>query len=149
MTGVDYEVESKATAYDAFSTFLTDCTGLCRFWSAFKIYSPIRDWDQVELVSYATGVDMDEKEVRKCARRARALVRAYNAILGERMKVDDLPEIIGFETVNRDNLSKLLEEANKEMGCNPEGIPTGEALEEIGLGYVAQELERRELHVLM
>ncbi|MBI2287593.1 MAG: hypothetical protein HYU83_01135 [Chloroflexi bacterium] len=145
VTEVDYEMESKVTAYDAFSTFLSDCNGFCRFWSAFKIYSPIRDWDQIKLVLYATGLDMDEKEVRKCARRARALIRAYNAILGERTKVDDLPNVIGFETVDHDKLSKVMEEANKEMGCNAEGFPTREALEELGLDYIAEELERREI----
>ena len=85
----------------------------------------------------------DEKEVKKCTRRAKALVRAYNAILGERNKLEDLPKIIGFENVDPNNVSKVMEEANKEMGCNAEGIPTREDLEEIGLNYVAEELERR------
>ncbi|MDP3879199.1 MAG: aldehyde ferredoxin oxidoreductase C-terminal domain-containing protein, partial [Dehalococcoidales bacterium] len=127
---------------------LADCLGFCIFWIGFKPFTPIRRWDEAELYSYATGVALDYAEVEKGTRRARALIRAYNAILGERMRADDLPAkffagIGPIPAMSRDALSKAIDSANKAMGYNVEGIPTREALEEIGLDYVAEELEQR------
>lgn len=100
-------------------------------------------WEHVALLKYATGLNLDEKEMEKYARRTKLLVRAYNSILGERMKADDLQE--QFFTGDYDKLVKMLEETNQLMGCSPEGIPTRKALEETGLEYVTRELERRRI----
>ncbi|MBI4188569.1 MAG: hypothetical protein HY529_05115 [Chloroflexi bacterium] len=127
---------------------LADCLGFCIFWIGFKPFTPIRRLDEVELVEYATGQDLNRTEVEKATRRARALIRSYNAILGERMRADDLPAKFfkGVGTIppmSHDGLSKAIERANTMMGYNVEGVPTREALEEIGLDDIAQELERR------
>ena len=127
---------------------LADCLGLCYLWLGFKPYTSIRTWDGAELLFYATGLDLDHAEVENAIRRARALIRAYNAILGERMRADDIPAkffdgVGSIPPLNRDDLSKAVEKGNTSMGYNTEGIPTKEALEKIGLDYVAQELEKR------
>ena len=128
---------------------LADCVGICYFWLGVKPHIPIREWDMAELFLLATGVNTDEDGVEKCVRRVRALNRAYNAILGERQKASDIPTKFFNDPagilppINRDDLSRVVAEANKAMGYTAEGIPTREALEEIDLGYVAEELERK------
>ncbi|MDP3879350.1 MAG: aldehyde ferredoxin oxidoreductase N-terminal domain-containing protein [Dehalococcoidales bacterium] len=128
---------------------LADCVGLCYFWSVARPDILIRDWDVAELLLLATGMNADADSIEKGVRRVRALTRAYNAILGERQRADDLPARFFHDPagilppVNRDEISKAIAETNKAMGYTAEGIPTREALEEIDLDYVAEELERR------
>ncbi|MBI2288336.1 MAG: hypothetical protein HYY41_03425 [Chloroflexi bacterium] len=129
---------------------VSDCLGLCIFWTGFKPFTPIRKWDMPELISYATGVEMSHEDMEKGFRRARALIRAYNTILGERMRADDLPGkffngVGPIPPISRDELSKRVAYGNELMGYTAEGIPTRESLEEIGLGDIAQELARRGL----
>ena len=64
------------------------------------------------------------------------------------MRADDIPAkffngVGSIPPLSRDDLSKAVEKGNTSMKYNPEGIPTRAALEEIDLGYVAQELEKR------
>ncbi|MBI2980142.1 MAG: aldehyde ferredoxin oxidoreductase C-terminal domain-containing protein [Chloroflexi bacterium] len=128
---------------------LSDCLGICYFWLGTHAHPPMRDLDQAQLALYATGMDTDEEGIKQCVRRARALIRAYNSILGERMTADDLPAKFFHDpagilpSVNRDDLSKAIEETNRIMGYTAEGIPTEKALHELGLDYVARELDRR------
>ncbi|MBI4188579.1 MAG: aldehyde ferredoxin oxidoreductase C-terminal domain-containing protein, partial [Chloroflexi bacterium] len=135
------ETLSKTVVYEAEDCDLADCSGLCHFTSTGRGSALTLPWEHVALLSYATGLDLDEKQARQYARRTKLLVRAYNSILGETMRAEDLQG--QFFTGDHDNLVKMLEETNKLMGCTPEGFPTREALEELDLDYVAEELERR------
>ncbi|MDP3878990.1 MAG: aldehyde ferredoxin oxidoreductase N-terminal domain-containing protein [Dehalococcoidales bacterium] len=140
-SGVNYEMMSKTIVHDAESGILADCLGLCHRWSGGRKYTRILDSDQAALFSYATGLELNDEEAKQCVRRVRAITRVYNVILGERMQAGDLPE--QFLSRDRDKLGQLLEDTNRLMGYDAEGIPTAETLAGLGLEYAARELERR------
>ncbi len=70
------------------------------------------------------------------------MVRAINARRGLRRK-DERPPADHWKKRFPEYESKLLDEYYKFKGWNNEGIPTKESLEELDLGYVAEDLERR------
>ncbi|MDP3878981.1 MAG: aldehyde ferredoxin oxidoreductase N-terminal domain-containing protein [Dehalococcoidales bacterium] len=135
------EMLSKTIAYDAEDCDLADCSGLCHFTTVGRGSALTLPREQMALLAYATGLDLDENKMGEYARRTRLILRAYNSILGERMRASDLQE--QFFSGDYDKLVKMLEETNRLMGCDPEGIPMREALAEAGLDFVAGELERR------
>lgn len=152
-TGGDWERMSKMLSRDRDEINLSDCTGVCTFWTDFAIWSPVKGWDQAALLSYATGMDMDEEEALWRASRGGALIRAYNAILGLRRKDDVAPEIFfrqpaspRFAPLDRTKFDRVVAEYYKLRGWNAEGIPTKEKLLELGLDFVAEELVSRGLY---
>ena len=150
-TGADYEGGCQAIAYDEETFTLTDVTGLCNFWSVFFPYPPINSRALIaDLISCATGMDIDETEVTKIARRTIAHVRAYNVRTGMGRKDDTVPRMFSQRTprppvkkLDPDTFNKWISRFYEIRGWNSEGIPTKETLEELGLDYVRQDLERR------
>ncbi|MBW1660294.1 MAG: aldehyde dehydrogenase, partial [Deltaproteobacteria bacterium] len=94
------------------------------------------------LVSYGTGLDIDEDGLWTIARRIRNLVRAINARRGLRRK-DEKPPEDHWKKRFPEYEAKLLDEYYKYKGWNKEGIPTKKTLETLGLGYVAEDLLKR------
>ena len=161
-TGGDYERNVKMASYDWDKGTLADCTGLCIFWTGFWPYAPIQVADQVNLISYATGMDVDENEIIKIAKRAAMLLRAYNVILGLRRKDDTIHEKWFKKPRDEERYSrgspnpperaldhrtfnKWIDEYYKIRGLNSEGIPLEEELDNLDLDYVIQELQQRGL----
>ena len=87
-TGGDWERLATMAAWDRDRITASDCTGICTFWSGFSVYPPIQVWDEAALVSYSTGVDVDQEEIMRIGRRTGLLFKAYNVILGQRKKDD-------------------------------------------------------------
>ncbi len=161
-TGSDYERNVKMISYDWDKGTLADCTGLCIFWTGFWPYLPIQVADQVNLIKHATGMDIDENEVMKIAKRTAMLLRAYNVILGLRRKDDTIHEKWFKEPRDEERyfrgssnppekaldhgmFNKWVDEYYKIRGLNSEGIPLEEELDNLDLNYVSQELKRRGL----
>jgi aldehyde:ferredoxin oxidoreductase len=146
----DYEKIVPFTSYDVDKNTLADCSGLCIFWTGFWRYNPINLNDHIKLISYATGIGIDETEAMKVAKRIGTLIRAYNVILGIRRKDDKIPEKYFQKTppppylqLDPDKFKQMIDEYYRLRGWNSEGIPRKETLEELGLDYVRLELERR------
>lgn len=159
-TGADWERNVKMISYDWDKNIIADCTGLCIFWTGFWPFAPIKVSDQAELVYYATGMEMNEEELMKIAKRVAMLLRAYNVILGVRRKDDKIhgkwfkepreeeryyrgvpnaPE----KALDHGIFDKWIDEYYRERGWGRDGIPTKEELDRLDLTYVRQELERR------
>ncbi|MFC1980202.1 aldehyde ferredoxin oxidoreductase C-terminal domain-containing protein, partial [Chloroflexota bacterium] len=149
-TGRDYKRWLKMVCYDKLKYATGDSLGLCSFMSGYWPFPPILPAHEARLASYATGIDLDESELMKIGERITILLRAYNTILGIRRKDDILdenwfrePALPQEVQIDRSLFEEWLDEYNKLEGCNSDGIPTGEKLDELGLNHVRQELERR------
>lgn len=146
----DYEKIVPFTSHDVDKNILADCTGLCIFWTGFWRYNPINLGDHIDLISSATGMDIDETEAMKIAKRIGTLFRAYNVITGIRRKDDTVPEKYfreppppPYSRLDHGKFNKMIDEYYKLRGWNSEGIPTKEELDRLGLDYVRRDLEQR------
>jgi len=136
--------------YSAFCT-LCDTLGICKFntqWTA----SAISIKDMAELVSAATGLQMDENALLQIAARINNVERAYLVREGITRKDDiihgramDEPVPSGRykgERLDKEKFSMMLDEYYEVVGWDKEtGIPTRETLESLGLKDVADDLE--------
>jgi aldehyde:ferredoxin oxidoreductase len=126
--------------------YIDDSTGLCGFVSSFRgqfgggVAYHMNNIPQV--ISCATGMEMDKEKLWKTFKRIRTLVRAVNVRRGLRRKDERPPE---DHWAVRDEVyeQKLLSMYYEFKGWNSEGIPTRRALETLDLGYVADDLEQR------
>jgi len=94
------------------------------------------------LISSATGMDIDEAGVKEITRRSRNLHRAVNIRRGMR-RADEKPPEDHWKKRFPELEAKLLSTYYKFKGWNNDGIPTKQTLQELSLGYVAEDLEKR------
>ena len=149
--GVDYEPFCQFIAFDQDHFSITDTLGVCHRTCGFGRYLPINSRAQMaELVSNATGMDIDEDELTTIAKRTVNLIKAYNLRRGLTRKDDTVPKIY-FEREPFPPRRKLdpvlfntwLDRFYELRGWNREGVPTKETLEECGLVDVHQDLKKR------
>jgi len=122
--------------------YIDDALGQCAGLSSFPLKPPYHIHNYPKFISAGTGIEMDEEKLSQAAKRYRTLVRAVNIIRGMRRKDERPPE---------DHWKKRFPELEKELldtyykfkGWNDDGIPTQEALQELGLKYVADEFLKR------
>jgi len=152
---VDYEGAAELAHYSEDIKTLTDLTGLCWWWTGFIPYPPIKLDTLIELISYVTGMDIDETKALQIASRTRNLIQANQVKLGRRRKDDTVHESLfrreptrfqkqqlGLVKLNHDKFDKQLDKYYQLKGWNSEGIPLKETLRELGLDYVGQDLEQ-------
>jgi len=122
--------------------YIDDALGQCAGLSSFPLKPPYHIHNYPKFISAGAGIEMDEESLSLAAKRYRTLIRAFNTRRGMRRKDETPPE---------DHWKKRFPELEKELldtyykfkGWNDEGIPTKEALHELGLGYVADEFLER------
>jgi benzoyl-CoA reductase subunit BamB len=122
--------------------YIDDALGLCAGLSSFHLKPPYHIHNLPKFIAAGAGVEMDEDTLSQAAKRYRTLVRAINIRRGMRRKDEKPPE---------DHWRKRFPELEKELldtyyefkGWDDDGIPTKESLEELGLGYVAEDFEQR------
>lgn len=133
-----YEGACKFMSHQEETYTLADATGICYYWVGHHPSPPIGGRALIaELISAATGMDIDEDGATKLAKRIVNLVRAYNVRAGIRRKDDSIsgmPDPL---------FTKAVDKWYELKGWNSDGIPTIETLEALGLGDVRQELEQR------
>lgn len=148
---------AKVTNWTEYIMTMTDLTGICHFHTGFMFYPPISAPGETgvsvmaKLVSYVTGMDIDETEALKACKRVEALIRSYNVRVGLRREKDTVPEKYFkekpedplYQTIDKEKWNKMLDIYYELKGWNREGIPTKETLDKLGLGYVREELDRR------
>lgn len=155
LTEFDYagdrpEPSCQLAAYDEESFCITDLTGICNFWSAFFPNQPIHTRAlKADLISSITGIDIDEDELTRIARRVINLVRACNIRLGLERKDDSIPKLFFERTpfpplqkLDPDKFDRHIDRFYEIRGWTREGIPTRKTLEELDLAYVSDGLER-------
>ena len=126
--------------------YVDDALGLCAFLSSFrgqfggKVAYHIHNDPQI--ISLATGLDVDEKGLWEIAQRNRTLIRAINVRRGMRRK-DERPPEDHWQERNEEREQKLLSDYYDHKGWNHDGVPTGETLTKLGLDYVKSDFEER------
>jgi len=146
--------EEKGIAVNFYSSLCTLCDtlGICKFntqWTG----SAIRIKDMAELVSAATGLQMDENQLMRVAARINNVERAYlvregitrkdDFIFGRAMEEPVPSGPYKGEKLDKEKFSKMLDEYYEVVGWDKKtGIPKRETLESLGLKDVADDLER-------
>jgi aldehyde:ferredoxin oxidoreductase len=121
---------------------IDDATGICCGMSSFCLKPPYHIHNYPKLISAATGLDIDEAELRKIANRNRNLHRALNNRKGM-TRADEKPPADHWKKRYPELEEELLSTYYKFKGWNHDGIPTRQKLEELDLAYVADDLEQR------
>ena len=121
---------------------IDDACGMCCGMSSFCFKPPYHIHNYPKLISAATGMDLDEEGLKKIADRSRNLHRAFNNRRGMR-RIDEKPPADHWKKRFPELEEELLSTYYKFKGWNNDGIPTREKLEELDLGYVADDLEMR------
>ncbi|MBP8626858.1 MAG: hypothetical protein KBI10_09245 [Syntrophorhabdales bacterium] len=121
---------------------IDDAIGLCAGMGSFCLKPPYHIHNYPKLISAATGMDLDETSLKKIVNRSRNLHRAYNNLRGETREVEKPPQD-HWRQRYPELEEKLLTTYYQYKGWNKNGVPTRKRLEELDLGYVADELERR------
>jgi benzoyl-CoA reductase subunit BamB len=122
--------------------YIDDALGICAGLSSFPLKPPYHIHNYPALISAATGIDIDKDQLWKITTRNRTLLRAVNVRRGLR-RADEKPPEDHWKKRFPELEEKLLDEYYKFKGWDKDGIPTKEALHELGLDYIAEDLEQR------
>jgi benzoyl-CoA reductase subunit BamB len=125
--------------------YIDDALGMCAGLSSFPLKPPYHIHNYPKFISSGAGIEMDEETLTQAAKRYRTLVRAINTRRGLRRKDDKPPE---------NHWKKRFPELEKELldtyyafkGWNDQGIPTEDALRELGLDYVFEAFDKRGIY---
>ncbi|MGB9904010.1 MAG: aldehyde ferredoxin oxidoreductase N-terminal domain-containing protein [Desulfotomaculales bacterium] len=121
---------------------IDDALGLCAGWGSFILKPPYHIHNYPQIISAATGLDLDEAGLKQIVNRNRNLHRAFNVRRGLR-RADEKPPADHWRRRFPELEEQLLTTYYMFKGWNYEGIPTKKRLLELDLGYVAEDLERR------
>jgi aldehyde:ferredoxin oxidoreductase len=121
---------------------IDDALGICAGMSSFCLKPPYHIHNFPKLISAATGMDLDEAGLKKMVNRSRNLHRALNNRRGM-TRADEKPPEDHWKRRFPELEEQLLSTYYKFKGWNMDGIPTRARLEELDLGYVAEDLEKR------
>ncbi|MDD5009812.1 MAG: aldehyde ferredoxin oxidoreductase C-terminal domain-containing protein, partial [Syntrophorhabdaceae bacterium] len=121
---------------------IDDALCLCAGMASFCLKPPYHIHNYPKLISAATGMDLDETGLKKIVNRSRNLHRAFNNIRGM-SRTDEKPPEDHWKRRFPEIEENLLSAYYKFKGWNNNGVPTRARLEELDLGYVAEELEKR------
>jgi benzoyl-CoA reductase subunit BamB len=122
--------------------YIDDALGVCAGLSSFPLKPPYHMHNYPHLISSATGIDIDEAGLTQVYNRNRTLLRAINVRRGLR-RADEKPPEDHWKKRFPELEEKLLDAYYKFKGWDNQGIPTKETLQELDLGYVAEDLEKR------
>jgi benzoyl-CoA reductase subunit BamB len=122
--------------------YIDDALGVCAGLSSFPLKPPYHIHNYPAFISSATGIDMDEAGLKQVYKRNRTLLRAVNVRRGLR-RADEKPPDDHWKKRFPELEAQLLDAYYKFKGWDSQGIPTKESLHELGMDYVAEDLEQR------
>jgi benzoyl-CoA reductase subunit BamB len=125
--------------------YIDDALGMCAGLSSFPLKPPYHIHNYPKFISAGSGIEMDEEKLTLAAKRYRTLVRAINIRRGMRRK-DDAPPANHWKKRFPELEKELLDTYYQYKGWNEQGIPTKEALNELGLDYVSEDFEKRGIY---
>ncbi|BBO86040.1 aldehyde ferredoxin oxidoreductase [Desulfosarcina ovata subsp. sediminis] len=117
-----------------------DSLGICCGMGGFCLKPAYHVHNYYKFVSTAAGIDVDQYGLRKIIHRSRNLHRAFQMRRGM-TRADDAPPADHWRHRFPELEEKLLTTYYNFKGWNDDGVPTRIRLEELDLGYVADELE--------
>lgn len=138
----DFETACELVEWMESMHYIDDATGICAGLSSFPIKPPYHIHNLPEFISAATGLDIDKDKLWRIIKRNRTLIRANNVRRGLRREHDKPPED-HWKKRFPELEAQLLETYYHYKGWDSRGVPTKEALEDLGLDYVSQDLEKR------
>ncbi len=122
--------------------YIDDALGVCAGLSSFPLKPPYHIHNYPRFISSATGIDMDEAGLAQVYKRNRSLIRSINVRKGLR-RADEKPPEDHWKKRFPELEEKLLDAYYKFKGWNQDGIPKKETLQELGMGYIAEDLQQR------
>ena len=122
--------------------YIDDALGVCAGLSSFPLKPPYHIHNYPKLISAATGIDMDEAGLAQVYRRNRNLIRAINVRKGLR-RADEKPPEDHWKKRFPELEEKLLDAYYAFKGWDNQGVPTKESLQQLDLGYIAEDFEQR------
>ncbi|HAU31996.1 MAG: Aldehyde:ferredoxin oxidoreductase [Desulfotomaculum sp. 46_296] len=122
--------------------YIDDALGVCAGLSSFPLKPPYHIHNYPRFFSAGTGIEMDEDTLTQAARRNRTLIRAINVRRGM-TRADEKPPEDHWRKRFPELEKALLDVYYKFRGWDERGIPTKEYLQEMDLGFVAEDLEKR------
>jgi benzoyl-CoA reductase subunit BamB len=122
--------------------YIDDALGVCAGLSSFPLKPPYHIHNYPHFISSATGIDIDEAGLTQVYKRNRTLLRAINVRRGL-TRADEKPPEDHWKKRFPELEAQLLDAYYKFKGWDNQGIPTKESLQELDLGYVAEDLEQR------
>jgi aldehyde:ferredoxin oxidoreductase len=122
--------------------YIDDALGVCAGLSSFPLKPPYHMHNYPAMISSGAGINMDEAGLTQTAKRTRTLVRAVNIRRGMR-RADEKPPEDHWRKRFPELEAQLLDEYYKFKGWDNQGIPTKTSLQELGLTFVAEDLEHR------
>jgi len=129
---------------------IPDILGLCKFMVGQLPFSYFKVDGMVKFLSSVTGMEVDEEQLNTYCERMTSLVRAFNVREGITKKDDTIPDmffskpsIVTGVTLDRKKFDEMVGEVYSLHGWDENGIPTRDRLEELGIKYVADDLEER------
>lgn len=143
---IPVEASCAITDWNEAMHYIDDSTGLCGFVSSFRGQFGGRTgyhvWNMPQVISLATGIDLDKDRLWEVFQRNRNLVRAFNVRRGMR-RADEKPPEDHWAVRNHEYEQNLLSAYYEFKGWTYDGIPTKETLDKLGLNYVSEEFIRR------
>jgi benzoyl-CoA reductase subunit BamB len=136
------EMASEIVDWQERMHYIDDALGMCSGLSSFHLKPPYHIHNYPSFFSAGAGIEMDEEKLTQAARRYRTLIRAINIRRGMRRK-DEKPPQDHWKKRFPELEEKLLDTYYRFKGWNNQGIPTKQSLDELGLGYVADDLIER------
>jgi aldehyde:ferredoxin oxidoreductase len=121
---------------------IDDALGLCAGMASFCLKPPYHINNYPKLISAASGMDVDQEELKRKVNRSRNLHRAFNNRRGM-TRADEKPPKDHWRRRFPELEEELLTTYYRYKGWNDNGIPTRQRLLELDLGYVADDLDKR------
>jgi aldehyde:ferredoxin oxidoreductase len=117
-----------------------DAIGICKF-PALSIVGDFSLRDEAALVSSLAGWDLDAEDLALAGERILNLERLFNLRHGAGPEADDLPDRFVEERITDPGptqgmvvpIQQLVLDFYRAMGWTPDGLPSDEKLEELGL----------------
>jgi aldehyde:ferredoxin oxidoreductase len=122
--------------------YIDDALGVCAGLSSFPLKPPYHIHNYPAFISSALGIDMDEAGLNHIYHRNRNLIRSINVRRGL-SREDEKPPEDHWKKRFPELEEKLLSAYYEYKGWDSNGIPKKETLHELGLDYIAEDLEQR------
>lgn len=150
---LSYEGKAKSVYRSGINGMIADLLQICKFNTIWLFPGMLTVEDMARLYSAATGIEVDKQTLRMVAERVHMLERAFQARAGISKKDDSPKGPLGEqpvtdgpskgERIDPEKHRQALEEYYEVAGWDKQtGVPTRAKLEELGLGFVADDLER-------
>jgi benzoyl-CoA reductase subunit BamB len=122
--------------------YVDDSLGLCAGLSSFPLKPPYHIHNLPPFIGAASGLELDADGLTRIAARNRNLVRAVNVRRGMRRE-DEKPPEDHWKKRFPELEQRLMDEYYRFRGWNRQGIPTRKTLEDLSLGFVAEDFQAR------